>query len=577
MHDTSVAVQRDPRQPGDNLRGSRQAKELKVVFWAATVLLGAAHAWFSRQVMWTDGVSYLDMGEAYWRGDWHMALNASWSPFYSWLLGLALLLLKPTPSWEFPVAHLVNFLVFLVAARCFHFFLNRFMAHHRLQIAAAAGSWRGLAAWAWPALGFSLFLWSSLELITLEAVTPDMCVAALVYLAGGLILAIRTGSGGWLTSFALGAALGLAYLAKVSMFPLAFIFLGVSLFSESNLRRAAPRFLLALLVFLAVAGPFLYALSKAKGRLTIGDAGKLNQAWHVNGTEPYIHWQGQPPSSGVPRHPTRKIFDKPAIYEFASPIGGTYPPLYDPSYWYEGLTPYFLWKEQLAVLWSHLRLYGGLFFRSQAALVACISMLFFLGQRRRLVLQDIAGQWALLIPALAALGMYSLVHVEGRYIGPFLVLLWMGLLASVRLPRSPESRRLSRGATVIAVFFIAYSIAGSTRQVLEQDRYAYAGTALRMAGGLSRLGVRPGDKVASIGLGLDAAWARLARTQVIAEIPPKNGRDFWEADASVQSRVFQIFASLGAKVIVAQPPPYVSTAGWQRLANTKYHAYRLSR
>jgi hypothetical protein len=27
-----------------------------------------------------DGISYLDIGDAYWRGDWHMAINAFWSP-----------------------------------------------------------------------------------------------------------------------------------------------------------------------------------------------------------------------------------------------------------------------------------------------------------------------------------------------------------------------------------------------------------------------------------------------------------------------------------------------------------------
>ena len=34
--------------------------------------------------MISDGVSYLDIGDAYFRGDWKAAVNAYWSPVYSW-------------------------------------------------------------------------------------------------------------------------------------------------------------------------------------------------------------------------------------------------------------------------------------------------------------------------------------------------------------------------------------------------------------------------------------------------------------------------------------------------------------
>ena len=40
-----------------------------------------------------------------------------------------------------------------------------------------------LPEWALVALGYTLFIWSSLSLIKISVVTPDMCVAALVYLA----------------------------------------------------------------------------------------------------------------------------------------------------------------------------------------------------------------------------------------------------------------------------------------------------------------------------------------------------------------------------------------------------------
>ena len=95
--------------------------------WLLAIALGAVHTWADRFSMNADGISYIDMGIAYWRGDWTMAINGYWSPLYAWLVGLALLLLAPTPYWEFPAVHLVNFVVYLCAFGCFHFFLTELL------------------------------------------------------------------------------------------------------------------------------------------------------------------------------------------------------------------------------------------------------------------------------------------------------------------------------------------------------------------------------------------------------------------------------------------------------------------
>jgi len=52
-------------------------------------------------------ISYLDVGDTYFRGDWAAAINGYWSPLYSWCLGLALYVLKPSIWWEFITVHLV--------------------------------------------------------------------------------------------------------------------------------------------------------------------------------------------------------------------------------------------------------------------------------------------------------------------------------------------------------------------------------------------------------------------------------------------------------------------------------------
>ena len=203
-------------------------KQLRIFFWFIAVLLGAIHAWAAASVhaMNEDGISYLDMGDAYLRGDWSMAINTVWSPLYSWILGLAMYILKPAIRWEFPVVHMVNFLIYLSTLVCFDFFWRQVMnSRQAISPGSSENDVVALPEWALLALGYTLFIWSSLNLINIWTVTPDMCLAAFLYLAAGLILLIRNESATWPTYALLGLILGLTYLTKAAMFPLAFVFL----------------------------------------------------------------------------------------------------------------------------------------------------------------------------------------------------------------------------------------------------------------------------------------------------------------------------------------------------------------
>jgi hypothetical protein len=406
------------------LHGVAKTRRLRVFFWLLAILLGAIPAWAAvvQRSMNPDGIAYLDLGDAYWRGDWQAASNGYWSPLYAWLLMLPLHLMRISPYWEFSVVQLVNFAIYLGALACFDFFWHEMLRSQRHTAAGETSEYSTLPEWAWLAVGYMLFIWSSLYLIEIWAVTPDMAVAAWIYLAAGIILRIRRGAGGWRSFALLGLVLGLGYLTKAAMYPMAFVFLGVSLFAAGGLRKALPRLIIALLVFLIVSGPLVVSLSAVKGRLTFGDSGRLNYVRYVNGL-PMAHWQGDIPGNGSPLHPTRQIYDNPPVYEFASPVGGTYPPWYDQSYWYDGVVLHFDVWEQLAVLVSSLRSYFDLFFRLQGGMIGAALILYWVGCRQGSRLRAIAAQWYLLVPVVAALGMYALVLPETRNVGAFVVLL----------------------------------------------------------------------------------------------------------------------------------------------------------
>jgi len=564
---------------------------LQIIFWLVAIGLGLLHAWVNRQAMQSDGISYMDMGDAYLRGDWQMAINGYWSPLYSWLLGAALLVLKPSAYWEFSVVHLVNFTIYLGALLCFTFLLNEVIRHQRVRTdPLGAGGLMCLPEWAWVVVGYTLFLWSSLELITVRYVTPDMCVAACVYLASGLIVRLRRGLTGWLTFVALGFVLGCGYLAKAAMFPLALVFVGVSWRAAGGGRGGARGAALTAVMFLVVSSPFLIALSRAKGRVTFGDSGRLNYAWYVTGVG-YRHWQGEPTGSGTPKHPTRKVMEEPEVYEFGSPVGGTYAHWYDPSYWYDGIAPRFdLIRHIKNMLWRPY-LYSFFLFALHGSLVIGLFTLFFMSGRGRLVIKDVTATWFLLVPAFAGFAIYMQVYLETRFVGSFLTLLVIGLFASVRLPDTPESRRLVACVMIIIVAMFGLAVGPSNARAaytsvreISRGRDAAPNEYWQVAEELKRMGLQPGDKVASLSYSNNdnVYWSRLAKVQIVAEIFSgayrKDEDDFWTANEVVRARIMETFAKAGANIIVANSAPsWAAAEGWRRIGNTDHYVFFLNK
>src|SRR6476469_1129583 len=104
---------------------------LRAIFWIVALLLAAIQGWANRYTLSSeDVVSYLDIGDAYLRGDWNNTINGYWSPLYPWLLALTTSILKPSTYWEFPVVKLVNILIYLFTIGCFDLFLSELILYY---------------------------------------------------------------------------------------------------------------------------------------------------------------------------------------------------------------------------------------------------------------------------------------------------------------------------------------------------------------------------------------------------------------------------------------------------------------
>jgi hypothetical protein len=494
---------------------------------------GLLQAWAERFSIEPDGVNYLDISYAYLRHDWHNAINAYWSPLYSWVLALAFGLTHTSLYWEATMLHAVNFGIYLFALLCFGFFFRELTA--LVAERASAADEQSPQGWAWTVLGYSLFTYSSLELVGLGTDKPDMLVSAIFFLATAILIRVWRGQTSLRMYAGLGAVLAIGYLAKAVMFPLAFVFLVCGLFAIGNWKRAAPRAALALVVFLAIGGPWAIAISRAKGRITYGDAGRISYAWFVNGLASLPQWHGEVPGVGTPIHGTRQLNDVPPVDEFATPVIGTYPPWYDPSYWVEGLRPHFELRGQLRELAVSAAEYFRLLSAERAIGIGVLVLALLAGGARR-YFRELSLLWSLWLPALATCGLYALVHVEPQFLGAPMVILWCFLFAVVRLPRAENSARVWNCVVLAVALTMGVTIASQAADNALAALKASKNAEWSVSADLTRIGLRPGDEVAVLGHStLGDYWAHLAQVRIVADVPVEAVPAYWESSTETKS------------------------------------------
>ncbi|HSJ64609.1 MAG TPA: hypothetical protein VK922_12015 [Gemmatimonadaceae bacterium] len=567
-------------------RIERRRDLLLTAFRITAIALAAVNvaAAIVAESMSEDGINYLDQGDAWMRGDWDVAINGTWSPLYSVILGLVLRIVRPPMHWEFAVAHVVNFGIFLLALACFEFLWRQATDRYDAAVTAESSRADRLPRWAFQGAGYGLFIWATVTQIRLFAVTPDMLVAAVVFLAGGLMLRLPATSDGRRTMIALGAALGAGYLGKAVLFPLAIAAFAIVALWLRRASRPLRLLLPGLAAFALVAAPFLIALSLETGRPTFGEVGRVTYLKHVLHA-PFPHYEsGSPHIAGAPLHPIARSETSPPVHTFAGPPGVTYPLAYDQGHWYAGLRPRFRPALQLQAIALNLQRYFELFVRGQGLMLGAILVVLL---TRRLQRPFAASGWLPGVFGLSALGLYSLVYAEGRYLAPFVVLIWTALLLSVRLRQSEgQSGWLAAsGAVVILSLFanIAVFHLDGFNALVRIAPVASAGPVSRtsgvsarpsdVAGALRYAGLTPGAPIGVIGEAVAASWARLARLRIVADVAPGRVQDFWAAPPDEQHAVLAAFARAGATAVVAEPPATgEAPPGWTPLGDTGYLA-----
>ena len=554
----------------------------RMSFWALGAVLGLSQAWTSRLDAEDNTVSYLDMGGYFFHGHHWSIINRFWSPLYALLLSSPVVMFKPSTYWEYPVVHLVVFIIFLFTMTCFDYFLRQSTWLCSDLDPQKKDSYE--LDRVWIAIGYTIFLWSSLELIGVDKITPDMLVAGLFYLSGGLLVTISSGRARWGAFLGLGLTLGLSYLANFILLPISLLILATAWLVA---KRKARYVLISAVTFVAITAPFIAALSAEKGRFTYGEAATWAYAVSVNKIPPY-HWQGD---ATMPlAHPTREIFVSPATFEFKEPFRGTYPPEYDIPYWYEGVKPRFHFRQQMLVLEYNLLFEcKTVFYALNGVLFTTLFLTFYETGRGWGILKDVSQYWFLIVPSAATAVLYALVYYDPKYLAAIFVVSLLCLFSTAAFDAGLRKSRLLSGVAIL-LFVMFFSLVGFPLLLhgfaihplhsSETPRASYAQVAEKAI----EMGLRPGDQIASLNYSNEgmAMWAHLARLQIIAEVyyrpgqPEAGANNFWNADPLSQENVIQKLSQTGARAVISQDTPSGAGAGrWLEIGKTGYYLYWL--
>ncbi len=547
---------------------------LRIGFWAIGLFTAAFQALGYRFLTSADSIAYLDMSDGVMPGgDWHRLINGTWSPLYPLLVGAFRRIFGVKPGNEIVAVHLLNIVFFALAFLCFEVFLATLLRKTR-ALTAAQGSGFPVPQWVIVSLAYSVFLWGSIADIRLDFLRPDLLMSCFLYVVAAMLLGLSGRPARWRDYLTLGIVLGVGYLAKAPILPLGFLALAISLVVITNRRSALKMATAAVAITFLIGSVYFVPLSRARGKLTLGESGAYNYLMHVDRTQ-LVSWYpvNSPNGAGVFQHPATQIFSSPSAFAFAAGPFATYPLRFEPSWWLAGIKPQFSLRRQLRSSYAnYIELRRAA--RPLAPLVVGLLLLLIVASRNRVLLAA-RSAWPVALLGAAGFAMYLLVHVEARYIGAFFVLFLCAALSVFReVPRQATRLVIAALAPVVIALLLlpllsrTYSTYRASVHKLNQDAVA--------ANELKTLGIHPGDQVGRISSILtDFGVERVARVEISTEVDFTRTDEFWSAPGEVQNQVLQAMAAHGAKAVIATQPELNSAnqSSWIHLGTTDYWAW----
>jgi hypothetical protein len=551
-----------------------------LVLLAAVSLIGSG--FFESYAINSDVTSYFDLADQIQNRHWTWVVNGYWNPLYPALLAVARSVTHADVWHEMQAGRMLN-----VVTAIFVLLASVYFADSALRLslsrtdpqapeAGVARPPRGVVLLAAVLITF----WLIVRNLSVSTVRPDLVLTFFLIIAFSAVCHIVRAAKMY-HFVLLGAAFALAYLTKSVAFPVFVFTVLVLAVMGVRRRRYIAGVGLAVVIFGIVAGPYIFALSRRVHHFSTGESGGDNYAWYVDGAARFDQQAGESATKGKAidhlKHTSKELLINPPVYFYGDWMPGTEPQWFDPSYWNAGLTPHFALRPQISVLIGNVEMLARVCI-SNIQIFIPLAVLFFLGGRWLARDWGSSGFGPAALVAIALIGLYLIVLLEGRYVAPSFLVLVAGAIAFAYIP-ARSSVRVALSYSLLALFaaLVFTDIQSWMRSAREQKETegtslgAYNREIWTAAQSLiSDFGIKPGDTVACYGEGAcrsDLTWARLARANIRTEVHVEQDdavKDW--AQAQTNEAFYPALRGTGAKVLVGRFGPGTSApAPWRRL------------
>jgi len=215
---------------------------------------------------------------------------------------------------------------------------------------------------------------------------------------------------------------------------------------------------------------------------------------------------------------------------------------------------------------------------SLGCVTAALLVVLLFSNTPRSYLKDLSQVSFLWLPPLAAFGLYVLDHVEDRFLGPFLLLLFAAAFISIRIPSTMGGRSVARSVCWAAALILGAQIGWVVLHGALRLATVHNFVDWDVSTALHSQGIREGDRVAAIGdVKAVHVWAYLAGVTIVSEVPEDGVSEFWATTPETRSQVFERFAQAGARAVVVENVPAPQAPDWLLVPGTDYYIHVLSR